>query len=192
MIALLAVAFADDCAKLDDDEKQTIATYLESEASTGRTPTNKAVKTAKKLDAKGRLCTPDDKAHAAYLLSTGFDPHQTERAYVLAQEAMAGFGHGAVELVPQTYDRHRVALGLPQRFATLVGYENGRQCLFPVDDPAPDDERKAYKLEPLLVRLKAFGEAIQLNRPVKSYADLASNQAVCTGVGGGKRVVQQR
>lgn len=177
---LLSVALADDCAKLDAADKQEIAIYLEAGVDAQRAGeafdayTSKAIA----LDKAGRLCTPQDKAFAASLLNTGFNPAQTKRSYELASEAMAEGDRFAVALVPLTYDRHVVAQGLPQRYATLEGSRAGKRCLFPVVDPASDTERKSFGLGTFQERLQAFGSEAGLGS-IDSLPALGSAGGVC-------------
>lgn len=161
MIALLAgVAFAaDPCADppelLAERSAEIAAIYDASEAEAADRSASatsvlkrdeKRVKALKKLDAKGLLCTPDDKWKAAWVMEQSDDLDVLERAFELAQEAMAARHPNGPWLVAFTFDRKRVAGGYRQTYGSQTAVNPaGQRCLVELESSGVTDaDRQKY------------------------------------------------
>ena len=172
MLLFFSVALAAGCDTLDAAESQRIAAQLEAgfEGAQKGQDVGGLAPAVRELDAAGKLCSPLQRAQAAAVLDSGFDPDQTRRAHELATEAWEAGEALALGLIPTTWDRMQIAQHLPQRYATLEGRQRQLTCLYRLD-PAPDDERLSFGLEPLAERPARFG--------VASVADLEDDRRVC-------------
>jgi hypothetical protein len=105
---------------------------------------------ARKLDAKGRLCTPLAKWQAAWLMVQADDVDVLERAYTLAQESMKGGEKRGPWLTAYTFDTWRVAGGYRQTYGSQTRLDdNNRWCLIEVEPDATDEERKKFGMPPI-------------------------------------------
>jgi hypothetical protein len=108
------------------------------------------VKKVLKYDKKGELCTPDDKWHAAWVMTQADKLSQIERSYELAIEAMEAGHHNGNWLVAYTFDRKRVLGGFHQAYGTQTRVnERNQRCLIQVDPEITDEERAKYSQPPL-------------------------------------------
>ena len=106
---------------------------------------DKRAKTIEKMDKKGKLCTPQDKWYAAWLLQQSDDMDVLERAYELAIDAMKANVDRGAWLVAYAFDHKRTVQGYRQSFGTQVRTDPaGRHCLIELEGDKTDDDRRKY------------------------------------------------
>lgn len=120
---------------------------LEEEA---RKADKRRVKEILKLDKKDRICTGEDKWHAAWILQASGDIDGLRRSYELAQESMEERVPRGAWLTAYAYDRMRTADGYPQAYGTQTRVDrHNRRCLIELDGSVDDKQRQAYGVPPL-------------------------------------------
>lgn len=192
MILFTMALAASPCEKMSDAEKQETSDWLAAVAKPvqeeGKHPKQKTINQVEDVWASGKLCSPMDKYFAATLMAYGFSRGSTRAAYEVAKEAMNEHAPGSPHLVATVYDRYLVVRAQPQRYATMEGANNGRVCLFPMEDtPADDAERKQYGLGPLADRYNELATRAGVPN-VTTYTQLGQNQLVCPPRGDGKKL----
>jgi hypothetical protein len=119
------------------------------------------VKAVRKLDKKGRLCTIDDKWHAAWILTQADDIDTLERAYALAQETMEARHANGAWLVAFTFDLKRTSEGYRQSYGTQTRVnERNQRCLIEVEPDVTDQDRADYGTKPIA---DVYREVLDLN-----------------------------
>ncbi|MEZ4241260.1 MAG: hypothetical protein R3F59_34905, partial [Myxococcota bacterium] len=119
------------------------------------------VKAAVKLDKKGRLCTPEDKWRAAWLMTQADDAATLERAYELAQESMNAHYANGPWLVAYVFDLKRVFGGYLQAYGTQTRVDaSNRRCLVKIDPEISDADRAQYGQPPLT---EVYRKVLDLN-----------------------------
>lgn len=102
------------------------------------------------FDKKGRLCTADDKWHAAWLMMQSDELSVIERAHEIAVEAMNEGHPNGPWLVAFTFDRERVLGGYRQSYGSQTRInDRGQECLIEVESDITDEDRKSYGHPPL-------------------------------------------
>jgi len=158
MTAALAGAELPACAQSPDAEASaSIAEMYESGKSDPDASSIKShTKAVLKLHKKGLVCTAEDHYKAGAILMRSRDSDALQIAHELAKLA----AHNQVDrgkwLANNTFDRWQISLGNVQRFGTQMG--NGGQCLYPIDESFPDENRVAWGAKPLAEIYAAFLE----------------------------------
>lgn len=106
----------------------------------------KRVKALVKLDAKGLLCTDDDRWKAAWVMQQSDDLAVLERAHALAQETMKARHPNGAWLVAFSFDRLRVAGGYRQAYGSQTAVNPaGQRCLVEIEaSGVTDADRQKY------------------------------------------------
>lgn len=103
-----------------------------------------------KYDKAGELCTPADQWNAAWIMTQADKPATLERAYEIAQAAMAAGVPNGNWLVAYTFDAKRVAGGYRQSYGTQTQTnERGQRCLVEIEPDVTDETRVSYDQPPL-------------------------------------------
>ncbi|MEZ4322984.1 MAG: hypothetical protein R3F61_36295 [Myxococcota bacterium] len=162
MILLLTAAFASSelpaCAEApaDPEAQAALTAAYEAAQTAGSTEGDikNRTKAVMKLHKKGLVCTADDHYKAGLVLFQSRDAEVLHVAHELALVAAHHHVDRAKWLANNTFDRWQISLGNRQRFGTQIGRDG--ECLYPIDETFPDDNRVAWGAPPLEETYAAF------------------------------------
>jgi hypothetical protein len=118
------------------------------------------------LTADGKLRTPQDFYHAAWVLNHGDTPDDSWQAHTLAVRG-AELGYAPARwLAAASYDRWLMYQGKPQKYGTQYVSDGRRQRLWDVEPATTDAERAAWDVPPLAEQQRKADEATR-NHPVE-------------------------
>ena len=174
LLLLVGLAHAKDVCASDADQAANSeaiqAIYDDSEAerdvrSADATSVlardEKRVKQLSKLDSKGRLCTPEDKWNAAWVMQQADNQQTLDRAYALAVETMEARLPRGPWLVAFSFDRKRTAAGYRQSYGTQTRVNGtGKRCLIELEGDITDEQRSQYGVPSLE---KIYRQILDLN-----------------------------
>jgi len=158
MTAALAGTELPECAGAPDAEASaSIAEMYESgKSDTAASSVKSQTKAVLKLHKKGLICTAADHYKAGAILMRSRDSDALQLSHELAKVAAHNQVDRAKWLSNNSFDRWQISLGHEQRFGTQTG--DGGQCLYPIDEAFPDENRVAWGAKPLDQIYAAFLE----------------------------------
>ncbi|MBX2796906.1 MAG: hypothetical protein KTR31_04530 [Myxococcales bacterium] len=140
----------------------------------------KRAKVMMKYDKKAKLCTPQDKWYAAWMMQQSDDLEVLTRAYELAIEAMEGHADRGPWLVAFAFDHKRVAGGFRQSYATQTRVDaQGRTCLIHLEGDVTDEQRRQYGVETLQQVYRRVLDANGFSGDAPTEQRLKRNMLLC-------------
>ncbi len=148
----------------------------------------KRAKLMTKYDAKGWLCTPQDKWYAAWMMQQHDKLEVIERSYELAVEAMEARVDRGPWLVAFAHDHKRTLAGYRQSYGTQTRRDRqGRLCLIELDGEISDRTRQQYGVMTLPERYRRVLDANGFANEEATELRMKRKQLICEPVAVNKK-----